>query len=382
MSSDLVRSAVVPVGWPEAQRVGVYLEGEFQAHVYVRDGVVWFPFTVGAEYVLSAPGRTPDEVAVTVTEDAGHPNGGVDPATAVDLGVVRISGTPTDAASPQVYVKESVDSALAGKAPAVHTHDDRYFTESETTAMFDAVESSLAGKADSFHTHAISHVDGLALSLSGKAPLESPAFTGSVVVGDGGRLYFADASNRQNIDNDAGTLRFFRENADGTAGAVNMSITDAGAVSIPRGGLSVAGTLTIGADVNLYRSQANVLKTDDGFIIGQFGVVKHSLYVEANTGGNAVEVGANTRAEILFSGDTNLYRSAADTLKTDDALIVTGATRLANGGTTQVLSFYGAGGSAKQTVTGSAGGNVALSSLLNALHNLGLITNSASGTAS
>ncbi|MDX2681114.1 hypothetical protein [Streptomyces soliscabiei] len=72
--------------------------------------------------------------------------------------------------------------------------------------------------------------------------------------------------------------------------------------------------------------------------------------------------------------DTNLYRDAANSLKTDDAFTV--ALALKHLGTT--LGFYGATAAAKPTVTGSRGGNAALGSLIAALASLGLITDSTS----
>lgn len=89
----------------------------------------------------------------------------------------------------------------------------------------------------------------------------------------------------------------------------------------------------------------------------------------AKTGKTAVTI-ADSGAQssgVTIGGDTNLYRSAADTLKTDDSLIV-GAN----------VGFYGHAAAAKPTVSGSAGSNAALASLLTALAGLGLITDSSS----
>lgn len=76
-----------------------------------------------------------------------------------------------------------------------------------------------------------------------------------------------------------------------------------------------------GQDVNLYRSAANVLKTDDTFyavgpVVGGLGTSSEVILGYAS----------NARPEIIFggSGDTNLYRSAANTLKTDDSLQIQG----------------------------------------------------------
>lgn len=89
------------------------------------------------------------------------------------------------------------------------------------------------------------------------------------------------------------------------------------------------------------------------------------------------------RAQILTDGkiewgsgaataDTNLYRSAADTLKTDDALHIGAALRHLG---TQA-GFYGAAPAAKPSITGTRDSNSAVASLLAALAGLGLVTDS------
>lgn len=72
------------------------------------------------------------------------------------------------------------------------------------------------------------------------------------------------------------------------------------------------------------------------------------------------------------TADTNLYRSAAATLATDNSFTV-GAT-LRHLGTS--AGFYGAAAVTKPSITGSRGGNAALASLLTSLATLGLITDS------
>jgi len=60
--------------------------------------------------------------------------------------------------------------------------------------------------------------------------------------------------------------------------------------------------------------------------------------------------------------------------------VVTGGTAgtIVANATTETVGFYGATGSAKQTVSGSKGSNAALTSLIAALVALGLITDSTS----
>lgn len=60
------------------------------------------------------------------------------------------------------YTEGEVDAKLAEKSDADHLHDGRYYTEAE-------VDSKLAGKAAASHTHAQADVTGLADALAGKA---------------------------------------------------------------------------------------------------------------------------------------------------------------------------------------------------------------------
>lgn len=55
----------------------------------------------------------------------------------------------------------NLQSALDEKAHLVHNHDNLYYTEAE-------IDEKLNGKADSSHTHNISNVTGLSTSLDGK----------------------------------------------------------------------------------------------------------------------------------------------------------------------------------------------------------------------
>jgi len=92
-----------------------------------------------------------------------------------------------------------------------------------------------------------------------------------------------------------------------------------------------AGTIAFGnADTNLYRSAANTLKTD-----GTLALPRLSFPYNGAGG------------DLVFQGDTNLYRNGADQLKTDDSLIV--------GGQLYPLSYI-------QSNNQAAGGSVLLAS--------------------
>lgn len=116
-------------------------------------------------------------------------------------------------------------------------------------------------------------------------------------------------------------------------------------------------------DTNLYRSAADTLKTDDNFVVGggsiyggSNGILNSPNHfdgagrVRANLGGaNAASMDINgltmygtaAAAGIVLASDTNLYRSAADTLKTDDKLIVTGTLERGSDGAAGWFQAYG-----------------------------------------
>lgn len=118
----------------------------------------------------------------------------------------------------------------------------------------------------------------------------------------------------------------------------NDAITiNAGPIKMPNAVNAVDGII-MGGDTNLYRGSANTLQTDD------------NLYVKANTtlGDDCTDTTsingtlnincATSTNGIKFSNgagtyDTNLYRSAADTLRTDDNFIVGSSTTLGDANT-------------------------------------------------
>ena len=86
------------------------------------------------------------------------------------------------------------------------------------------------------------------------------------------------------------------------------------------GGIELSNSevgIKFGADTNLYRSAADTLKTDDNLITGgnlSLGTPNQSARL------NFAE-GTSIADGIRFGMDTNLYRSTADTLATDDNFV-------------------------------------------------------------
>ena len=130
-------------------------------------------------------------------------------------------------------------------------------------------------------------------------------------------------------------------------------------------------TLEWGGDTNLYRNAANVLKTDDALVVAGELDALGDLIV---TGAERIDGAGGL---IFGSGaDTNLYRGAANTLKTDDGLIVTGEVEidgaLNHDGTT--VGFYGTAPITQAVLATGAGRTV--DDVITALQNLGLVKQS------
>jgi hypothetical protein len=123
------------------------------------------------------------------------------------------------------------------------------------------------------------------------------------------------------------------------------------------------------------------------------GVVVHSALAARSTGAVADGFGGSLRLR-LESTTTNdrdagainwSWPTAADASRKGrlalfafDATTAREGLRIESDGSSPLLGFYGVGAVARPTVTGSRGGNAALASLLTALANQGLITNSSS----
>lgn len=157
-----------------------------------------------------------------------------------------------------------------------------------------------------------------------------------------------------------------------TSGTTDIGIriakSDTYSLQLSDTGGTAAGGITFGTDTNLYRSATNTLKTDDNFtslgsqIFGAAGT-NTDLKKFGNTTGDEFYVGTNAAMRVQRSAgsseafgtqingdtarrvlidssgvisfgdgsaaqDTNIYRSAANTLKTDDLLVAGGGLRI------------------------------------------------------
>ena len=137
----------------------------------------------------------------------------------------------------------------------------------------------------------------------------------------------------------AGTSGILQDSANMTFGATYGLTLAAGSTSglqlSSTAGTAVGGILW-GTDTNLYRSAANTLTTDDNLLsYGQLyterALATSNSYASTVTGDADVRYSMNAAGTMLWGDgtnpqDTNLYRSTANTLKTDDSLVVAGTT--------------------------------------------------------
>lgn len=157
--------------------------------------------------------------------------------------------------------------------------------------------------------------------------------------------------------------------------------------------LTVAGSANWGSggsatpDTNLYRAGSASLKTDSGFTAASLTTTGAVTVTRSGTASSVVsgQVSGDTNprinsdaAGVLTWGpgnaavDTNLYRSAADTLKTDDKLVI--------GSGTMTLNDYNLVRSGSGTVT--ANGNFVITGNLSVTGNLTLSGSAFQGTVS
>jgi len=132
----------------------------------------------------------------------------------------------------------------------------------------------------------------------------------------------------------AGVLSVGGNTIIGNAAADTLTV-NAGAASFPNA-TSDTNALILGTDVNLYRSEANVLKTDDSLIVNDNLTVNNSttlgfsyhdtLTVNAGTINfpNVTDISQS----LVLGSDVTLYRSASAVLRTEGSLDIGGNTTI------------------------------------------------------
>lgn len=156
-SSDLYIWDTVTNSWKDIGQVGINMTAD---SVTVEDLDENYAGITVEEILAELPSKFSETTHVhTISE-----------VTGLDTVLVGKANTSHTHATSDVT---GLDTALAGKASSTHSHSIGDVT---------GLESELGSKADASHTHAISDITNLQTTLDGKAPLDSPALTGTPTI--------------------------------------------------------------------------------------------------------------------------------------------------------------------------------------------------------
>lgn len=208
-----------------------------------------------------------------------------------------------------------------------------------------------------------------AIESSVRVQVNNPNNTGAMVqlswVNDIARLRYGGTG--------AGSANGFQ--IQGTGNAIKLSVGNNGnlglgqadntyRLSLPTSTVATGG-IDFGGDTNLYRTGTDALRTDDA-LTAVGGLTFNPATATGTTLRSTVGSEANPRFNINYGGviswgagggtvvDTNLYRSAANTLKTDDNFYVTQALTVVGINYT-VGKVYAGGGTANEVQIGAIG---------------------------
>lgn len=207
----------------------------------------------------------------------------------------------------------------------------------------------------------IANAQGLLEWGSGSIAVDTNLYRSGVgVLGTDSSIALSDGTAQVNIGASGSTASFTAKRAASNSVILSGRVTTdtVNRVQVEAGGVISWGSGSASVDTNLYRSAANVLKTDDELVIvgdvtaakGRFGGTSGDAVFIGNDG-KLVDVGvtdaigiqgqSNAANGVLVfgsGGDTNLYRSAANTLKTDDTFIAANIIAGDSGWTTPTLA--------------------------------------------
>lgn len=117
----------------------------------------------------AASGHTHNYAGSSAAGGAATSANKVNSSLTVQLNGGTIEGTNKFTFNGSAAKSMNITASSVGAAESSHTHDDRYYTESEIDSKVSTLNTAISGKAASSHTHTIANVNGLQSSLDAKA---------------------------------------------------------------------------------------------------------------------------------------------------------------------------------------------------------------------
>ena len=315
----------------------------------------------GFETILEAADPTVDRMIVLPDADGTI----VLDSAAQDLVNKTINGLTLEAdtdgftisggTTPRTLSVTGGDKTLSGSGTTIDLGGDLTLGGSFTTSGANSLTFTTNGT-----TGLTLPTTGTLATLTGEETLSNKTLTDSTLQGEKIDVRFADIGN---ADITLGTIQRVKakavisqssvitemvartlamENPRGSETAIlinsgwnrGLRIVDANTYSIQLESLDQdpASGITFGIDTNLYRSAPDLLKTDDALIVGGslsvFGSEVLTTSPTVTIAGSVSIETANGEAGITFGGDTTLFRSAARTLTTGDTFTVGASLRV------------------------------------------------------
>ncbi len=198
-------------------------------------------------------------------------------------------------------------------------------------------------------------------------------YTGSNIL----HRYLSQGTTGETVD-----LQLWATAASGSAGAAEIRAKSGTTNAVVQALVNAAGTASVGLDAGSgtvgITSMTQVISKGLTVGSGALSAASGEIATSGNVGvGAAVSSAVRLFAKGVDTGTSNYAFNLQDSAGTNLMIVRNdGAVTISKSGGT--VGFYAGAGAAKQTVTGSRGGNAALASLLSALAAYGLVTDSSS----
>lgn len=207
-------------------------------------------FTDNSVMTVAATGTTDGDKGDITVSSGGEVwtiNAGAVSYSMLDSTVTSAFAAASHTHDDRYFTETEVTSLLSGKSDTGHTHDDRYYTEAEVTSF-------LSGKANTTHTHAASDITSGTLAIArGGTNLSGTPTNGQLLIGNGTGYTLANITAGPNvtITNSSGGISI----SAATTGGATLADGDYGDVIVSSTGTvmtidtGVVNTSKLGGDI-------------------------------------------------------------------------------------------------------------------------------------